>query len=125
MADRYFTNTDHSNLPEITRDEAHSELVQSLNKILEEYPPNSTHNRTFTGFYAGPSSVSLLFFSLSNLFPDLLIKSEPLRYWSEVYLDASLSFRHRTPRRINCGVASEKLCNLALAAVLRKDESSV
>ena len=126
MSDRYFANNHHSDLPALTTQEAYSELLQSLDRILHDYPATSSSWRpTFSGFYAGPTSISFLFFSLSNLFPDLIIQTKSLRQWSEAYLRISLSFRHREPDPNNCGIANEKLCSLALLAVLDNDESAV
>ena len=79
MSDRYFPNQDHQHLPTLSPEEAYSELISSLDKLLTEYSPtNSFRGRKFSGFYVGPSSISFLFFALSRLFPDVHIHSKSL-----------------------------------------------
>jgi hypothetical protein len=127
MSERYFDNTNHSQHTPLSPDEASSELGRSLNKIVNEYPPHASRHHKLVGFYSGPTSISFLFFALSNLFPNLKVQSKSLRFWSQAYLDLSLSYesRHRDVQPSHCGIANEKLTTGALVAVLQNDESAV
>ena len=126
MPDRYFPNPNYPDLPALTTEDAFSELLVSLDRILTNYPPViSDRQIAFHGFYYGPTSISFLFLALSSLFPDLVVKSNSLRHWSRAYLNISLSYDHRDPKPTNCGIANEKLTTLALTAILNHDDSSV
>jgi hypothetical protein len=125
MSDRYFPNAGHARLRPLASQEALSEVIISLDKIVNAYPPHSEHRHKLTGFYAGPTSISLLFFALSRLFPRLNVQSKTLIYWSNEYLRTSLSYSPRNPTPQNCGTANERLTSLALVAVLDNDQSAV
>lgn len=129
MTDRYYLNEHHSSLPVLSREEAYSELLCSLNKILNEYPPAAVRRRgrgpRFHGLYYGPTSISFLFFAVSNLFPELTIDSKPMKHWSRAYLEVSLQYRGLDePEPSHCGVGNEMLCTFALSAILDRDHSA-
>ena len=64
-------------------------------------------------------------FALSKIFPDLLLRDNPLTYWANKYLALSNLHRQREPDCEHCGLADEQLCSLSLRTVLtqREDEA--
>ncbi len=114
--------------PPPPRADSQYELLSSLGRINTFNPPVQTCSTgwTFNGFYAGPTSIALLFYRLFNLYPDLNFKSQNLLVWAHVYLD--LGSHYLDPKRptvdpSHCGVANETLCQLALQSVLTRDAS--
>ena len=71
----------------------HEELLLSLSRINTFNTPVQTCSTgwTFHGFYAGPTSITLLFYRLSQLYPDLEFKSQSLLDWAQAYLRPRLS----------------------------------
>jgi hypothetical protein len=126
MADRYFKNDGHSNRPPSTAQEAKADLLQCLVEIVTRYPSDNARLK-FDGFYAGPTSVSFLFFALSNIFPDLTVEAKSLRTWSKEFLEFSLARNKRLqePTPGHCGIANERLTTLALSAILQDKLASV
>ena len=121
---RAYPNPDHSGLQPLTVEEAYSNLVTSLDRIVADYPSAISSRHALSGFYYGPTSLSFLFLALSGLFPDLTVNSKSLRYWSKAYLEVSLSYKQHNPDPNDCGVANEKLTTLALTAALDQDKSA-
>ena len=106
----------------------HCELLSSLSRINTFNPPVQTCSTgwTFHGFYAGPTSIALLFYRLSHLYPNLQFKLQSFLDWARAYLD--LGSQYLDPKRpsvdpAHCGVANETLCQLALQAVITEDAS--
>ena len=121
---RYFTPLSPPPAPP----DPYSELLSSLSRINTFNPPVQTCSTgwTFNGFYAGPTSIALLFYRLSYLYPDLQFKSQSLLDWARAYLDIGSHFldpKRPTVDPSHCGVANETLCQLALQAVFTKDAS--
>jgi len=124
MALRYFPNTDHSSRPLLTVEEAYEDLIATLDTIIDRYPPSREDRNLhkLCGFYYGPTSVSLLFFALSKIFPQLLLHGNPLTYWATKYFELSDLRRQGEPDWDHCGLADEYLCSLALRTVFTKSE---
>ena len=106
----------------------HSELLSSLSRINTLNPPVQTCSTgwTFHGFYAGPTSIALLFYRLSHLYPDLQFKSQSLLDWARAYLDLGSHYldpKKPTVNPAHCGIANETLCQLALQSVITEDAS--
>lgn len=115
-------------IPPPPNPDAHAELLASLDRLTTFNPPVQTCSTgwTFSGFYAGPTSIALLFYRLSHLYPQLQFKSQSLVDWAEAYIQ--LGSQYLTPRHAkvdasHCGVGNETLCQLALQSLLTSDSS--
>ncbi|KAI1405356.1 hypothetical protein F4819DRAFT_510325 [Hypoxylon fuscum] len=122
-SDRFFVIADE---PLRTMDDE-QELLASLGRITKFSPPVHTCSTgwSFQGFYSGPTSVAYLFFRLSHMFPDLEFKQQSLFEWAEAYLALGARRSMAAPDPAHCGIASEPLAHLALAAVMQRDASLV
>ncbi len=101
------------------------QLVASLERLVQDFPPNSLPPRG--GFYYGPISIALLFFTLSKHYSDdLMISKQPLSAWFTAYFSTlpnplgsggayHLSSNH-------CGVMEDLLSHLALKAAAHSDK---
>lgn len=115
---RYFGDIALPPLPGITFKEAYSELLLSLEYVLTHYCPVINHGRhpKFSGVYYGPASISLLFFSLSTLYPD--VKSIqgrgilPLRSRKRTPHDFGAQSNYRS-RRVSCCPATMSICSIS------------
>lgn len=116
---RYFANPEEP----LTSFEERKELLASLDRINIFNPPVHTCSTgwEFRGLYTGPTSIAYLFYRLSCLYPRLEFKNQPLRDWAKEYLDLGSRVDHKAPTPSHCGVASERLARLALAAALEQD----
>ncbi|RMZ75029.1 hypothetical protein DV737_g5483, partial [Chaetothyriales sp. CBS 132003] len=110
--------------------DAEAELVASLTRINAFNPPVQTCSTGWhhAGLYTGPSSVALLFYRLSQLYPDMTFKGQHLSDWATAYLELGQSYLPGRSKRArvdadHCGVANETLCQLALRACLEHDAS--
>ncbi|KAI1874880.1 uncharacterized protein JN550_002309 [Neoarthrinium moseri] len=105
----------------------HQELIASLERINTHNPPVHTCSTgwTFHGFYTGPTSIAYLFHRLSELYPDLEFKQQPLREWCQEYLNLSSHTNNSPPSPNNCGIANETLVHLALTAVSQQEAGLV
>ena len=107
------------------------ELIASLTRINSFNPPVQTCSTgwRFSGLYSGPTSVAYLFYRLSQIYPDLLFKSQSLSDWAASYLELGSSYltSGRHGRDLvdpdHCGVANETLSQLAVRAALLEDPS--
>jgi lantibiotic modifying enzyme len=94
------------------------ELVKSLNRIVQGLPAQPG-----TGLYAGSTSISYLFWRLSEIYPDLPISNKKLSVWCLRYLEISKQAQVMGVKidSAHCGVANEHLALLALEAAIHKD----
>ncbi|KAI1823997.1 hypothetical protein F4861DRAFT_284795 [Xylaria intraflava] len=121
MSNRYFANPGS---PCRTVDPG-TELRACLGRITRLHPPVHTcsTNWSFSGLYAGPTSVALLFYRLAALYPDLELGHQSLLDWAQSYLQLGARVPHRPPSPSHCGVGDETLAHLALTAVVSGDAS--
>jgi lantibiotic modifying enzyme len=111
---RYILNNDST----LQRVDAHLELVKSLNRIVQGLPVPPG-----TGLYAGSTSISYLFWRLSQIYPDLDISNKRVNLWSLRCLEISKQSQGMAVEvdSAHCGVANEHLALLALEAAITKD----
>ncbi|KAG9780454.1 hypothetical protein KCU88_g3768, partial [Aureobasidium melanogenum] len=119
---RYFRN---EKTPSRRVPNAHEELLASLNRINTYNPPVQTCSTgwKFHGLYYGPTSIAYLFFRLSSHYPDLVFKGQSLLDWSQAYLDLGAHEQHDSVDPSHCGIANERLTQLAIRAAMEKDPS--
>jgi lantibiotic modifying enzyme len=98
--------------------DAHLELEKSLNRIVQGHPAQPG-----TGLYAGSTSISYLFWRLSQIYPELRISNKRLGFWCLRYLEMSKQAQVMGAEvdSAHCGVANEHLALLAVAAAINKD----
>jgi lantibiotic modifying enzyme len=98
--------------------DAHQELVKSLSRIVQGQPAQPG-----TGLYAGSTSISYLFWRLSQIYPELHISNKRLKVWCLKYLELSKQSQGIGGKvdSAHCGVANEHLAQLALEAAISKD----
>ncbi|KAF2750569.1 lanthionine synthetase C-like protein-like protein 1 [Sporormia fimetaria CBS 119925] len=113
---RYFRND-----AEPTRRDPHKQLLASLQRLVNDYPPHRISPGG--GLYYGPISVAYLFYALHKLYPDLTVDEYPLNTWSAAYIEqAQKHFKdYPGPSASKCGVSDDVMCLLALYAVTAKD----
>ncbi|KAI0100328.1 hypothetical protein GGR51DRAFT_532575 [Nemania sp. FL0031] len=116
---RYFENP----ITPLQTVDVYDELLSSLNRITKLYPPVHTCSTgwSFCGLYSGPSSIALLFYRLSQIYPTLEFEDQSLRQWAQAYLQLGARTRKRTPTPSHCGIGDETLAHLALEAVVSED----
>ena len=121
--DRYFIN----NVQQLRKVNAYEELLASLTRINLYNPPVQTCSTgwTFHGLYAGPTSIAYCFWRLHELYPDLQLKGQSLLDWSQAYLDVGAAVTTRDVDSSHCGIASERMAQLSLRAVIDQDLSLV
>ncbi|KAK7942469.1 uncharacterized protein PG986_011582 [Apiospora aurea] len=105
----------------------HDELLASLERINAFNPPVHTCSTgwSFHGFYTGPTSIAYLFYRLSQLYPDLDFKQQPLVEWAQEYLRLGAPSHRKAPTPSNCGIGNETLAHLTMTALLTEDASVV
>ncbi|KAL9027733.1 MAG: hypothetical protein Q9196_003790 [Gyalolechia fulgens] len=114
MVQRYIPNNPSKLLkPETPK----HELVLSLEKVLQGYPPQNSYSRhELHGLYSGPTSIAYLFLHLGQSHPDLIIKGHHCKSWCKAYLSGD---RHRTHVSADkCGIINEALAFPAVHAAL-------
>lgn len=118
---RYFTN--HGGV--LLTPRYHDELIESLTRINLYNPPVQTCSTgwKFQGFFQGPTSIALLFYKLSGIYPDLEFKGQSLLDWSQAYLELTRFGPKQAVTADHCGIANETLASLALNAAITKDVS--
>jgi lantibiotic modifying enzyme len=117
--DRYFENpTTRSR-----KVDAHGELLASLGRLTKLYPLVHTCSTgwSFHGLYSGPTSIALLFYRLSQVYPDLEFEHQSLYQWAQAYLHLGARAHERIPTPSHCGIGDETLARLALEAIISKD----
>jgi hypothetical protein len=128
---RYFVN----NLPLRTVD-AYPNLIENLKATLHKAPPDKVPPQPWQlrGLLGGPTSIALLFYRLSTLYPDLEIEGRSLIEWAKAYLHVpgrENGIRHdsveilRDMNISNCGVRTEDLVHPAVEAVVNQDPKLV
>ncbi|RYC63002.1 hypothetical protein CHU98_g3228 [Xylaria longipes] len=102
-----------------------NELLASLKRVTQLHPPVHTCSTgwSFSGLYSGPTSIALLFYRLSQIYPDLQFEHQSLLEWSQAYLQLGARTHRRTPTPSHCGIGDETLAHLALGAVISEDSS--
>jgi hypothetical protein len=120
---RFFTNPQEP----LKKFDARQELLASLDRINTENAPVHTCSTgwTFHGFYSGPTSVAYLFHRLSEIYPDLEFKQQPLSAWALEYLNLGSRISKASPTPSHCGIIDEVLAHLSLSAVIQRDASLV
>lgn len=98
-----------------------AQLVQSLEKIVREYPPRDSYNpRECHGLYSGPTSIAYLFLQIWRNHPKLIIAKTTPDYWAVQYLRGERTFSPITPAKN--GIGSETLAfHVVRGAVNQKD----
>ncbi|KAI0450895.1 hypothetical protein F5B21DRAFT_410087 [Xylaria acuta] len=121
MTDRYFENPTTSSQVVDGR----NELLASLKRITQLHPPVHTCSTgwSFSGLYSGPTSIALLFYRLSQTYPDLGFEHQSLLEWAQAYLQLGTRTPKRAPTPSHCGIGDETLAHLALGAVISEDSS--
>ncbi|KAI0555102.1 hypothetical protein F4679DRAFT_151417 [Xylaria curta] len=119
--DRYFKNPTTSSR---VGDSRH-ELLASLKRITQLHPPIHTCSTSwsFSGLYSGPTSIALLFYRLSQAYPDLEFEDQSLLDWTQAYCQLGARTYRRAPTPAHCGIGDETLAHLALNAVVSKDSN--
>ncbi|KAL9101425.1 MAG: hypothetical protein Q9163_003317 [Psora crenata] len=118
---RYISHTELSQPPLA---EPESELIASLEKLVAIHPPQTHYSsHDLHGFYSGPTGISLLFFYLSRLKPDMSINGKRVDRLYHQYLNHSVPDGPVTPDR--CGIGSETLTHCALTAAITRDKTSI
>lgn len=113
---RYFKNS-----RELSRRDAHKQLVASLTRLVTEHPPESIP--AGGGLFTGPTSVAYLFLALSKLYADLQVEGFSLLSLSAAYLKQAQDHmkEYAVPSPGHCGVADDILCLLAIGAASTED----
>ncbi|KAI1423640.1 hypothetical protein F5Y12DRAFT_756426 [Xylaria sp. FL1777] len=106
---------------------AHNELVASLKRITTLHPPVHTCSTSwsFSGLYFGPTSIALLFYRLSQIYPNWEFEHQSFSEWAQAYLRLGAQMPKRAPTPSHCGIGDETLAHLALDAVISEDTSLV
>lgn len=118
--DRYFENLIASSQVVDGGDE----LLASLKRITQSHPPVHTCSTgwSFSGLYSGPTSIALLFYRLSQIYPDIEFEYQSLLEWAQATFNwARMHKRVSTPS--HCGIGDENLAHLSLRAVISEDSS--
>ncbi|KAI1815346.1 hypothetical protein GGS20DRAFT_543990 [Poronia punctata] len=122
-SDRYFEN------PQVTPQtvDAKKELLASLKRLTKLHPPVHTCSTrwSFSGFYAGPTSIAFLFFKLSQIYPDFEFEQQSFLEWGQAYLELGRQTYKRPPTPSHCGIGDETLAHLTLRALLSDDKAQV
>lgn len=115
----------HNQITTLPPLDCRSELLRSLERINTYNPPVHTCSTgwSFNGFYCGPTSVALLFYKLSLIYPDFEFKEQSLLDWANDYLKLSQYSCHKPPDPNHCGIANETLAYHALTSVVNNDPS--
>ncbi|KAJ2999115.1 hypothetical protein NUW58_g107 [Xylaria curta] len=105
--------------------DSHHELLASLNRLTKSHPPVHTCSTgwSFSGLYSGPTSLALLFYRLSRIYPDMDFENQSLIAWAQAYLQLGARMQRRAPTPSHCGIGDETLAHLALDAVTSEDSS--
>ncbi|KAI1262948.1 hypothetical protein F5Y18DRAFT_395527 [Xylariaceae sp. FL1019] len=105
----------------------HQELIASLARITTTTPPVHTCSTgwSFSGFYTGPTSIALLFYKLSQIYPDLELGHQLLCDWAEQYLQLGARLKSPPPDPNHCGIGNETLAHLALSAVMNQEPALI
>ncbi|KAI0164924.1 hypothetical protein GGR57DRAFT_451097 [Xylariaceae sp. FL1272] len=121
---RYIANT---TAPTLSRIDIHKELIASLARIVTTTPPVHTCSTgwSFSGFYTGPTSIALLFYKLSHVYPDLELGHQALNGWAEQYLQLGARLKSPPPDPSHCGIGNETLAHLALSAVMNEEPALI
>ncbi|KAL8948004.1 MAG: hypothetical protein Q9222_005772 [Ikaeria aurantiellina] len=97
-----------------------NQLLLSLRRIVEGYPPQDQYpRRELRGLYSGPTSIAYLFLQLSHTHPDLIIDGHHCKSWCNAYLKGNREFGHINAD--NCGVINEPLAYYAVLAATTGD----
>ncbi|KAL8937014.1 MAG: hypothetical protein Q9216_004643 [Gyalolechia sp. 2 TL-2023] len=100
------------------------ELVLSLEKLLQGYPPQETYSRhECHGLYSGPTSIACLFLSLSLTHPALIVGGHHSKSWCKAYLSGDRDVIQVSADK--CGVISETLALLAVHAALTGNQRDI
>ncbi|KAI1336906.1 hypothetical protein F5Y15DRAFT_190560 [Xylariaceae sp. FL0016] len=100
------------------------EMLASLARIRASNPPVHTCSTgwSFSGLYAGPTSVAYLFYRLSQIYDvDTEFEHQKLLEWAEEYLTLGVRQQKRDPTPKHCGIGDETLSHVALSAVVADD----
>lgn len=100
-------------------------LVATLEELVDACPPKASYAADdLAGLFLGYSSLAVLFLQLSELRPELSIKSRRLRHWAEEYTNGE---REVEPvgKETGCGLVQENLCHKALKACLSGDSEDI
>ncbi|KAJ8112965.1 hypothetical protein ONZ43_g5266 [Nemania bipapillata] len=121
--DRYFENQ----TTPLREADARNELLASLRRLVKLHPPVHTCSTgwSFQGLYSGPTSIALLFYRLSQVYPDLEFEHQSLHQWARAYLQLGARTHKRAPTPSHCGIGDETLAHLALEAILSEDADLV
>ncbi|KAI4185151.1 MAG: hypothetical protein L6R41_004296 [Letrouitia leprolyta] len=118
MVQRYIPNSPSKLL---TVKNPQQELVLSLEKLIQGYPPANDYSvPEVHGLYSGPTSISYLFLHLSQLHPGITVGGHHCKTWCKAYL-----FGDRPVAQVsanNCGVINEALAFPAVQAALTGDQ---
>ena len=107
------------------------QLIASLERLVQNFPPNFL--QPHGGFFYGPTSIALLFFTLSKHYPDdLKIFNRSLQAWFTAYFSSlpdplrsgSGSDGHHLSSSNHCGVMEDQLSHLSLQAAAYSDKQA-
>ncbi|KAL8846898.1 MAG: hypothetical protein Q9221_008039 [Calogaya cf. arnoldii] len=122
MVQRYIPNHPSKLLKE---ERPHGQLVDSLESIVQAYPPRDTYHRhDLHGLYSGPTSVAYLFLHLAQIYPDLVVGGHHASSWCKAYLLPFIRGHSRQHVEVtvdHCGVINEELAACAVLAALTGD----
>ncbi|TRX96672.1 hypothetical protein FHL15_002338 [Xylaria flabelliformis] len=85
--------------------------------------PRAGDARDEFGLYSGPTSIALLFYRLSQTYPDLEFEDQSLLDWTQAYCQLGARSQRRAPTPAHCGIGDETLAHLALSTVISEDSS--
>ncbi|KAI4176663.1 MAG: hypothetical protein LQ343_000954 [Gyalolechia ehrenbergii] len=118
MGQRYIPNNPSKLLK---AEEPGQELVLSLEKLLQGYPPQDTYSRHEEhGLYSGPTSIAYLFLHLSITHPALIVGGHHCKSWCKAYLSGDRHLTHVSADK--CGIINESLAFPAVHAALTGDQ---
>lgn len=114
----------HSDAPSTPLDRS-ALLLEALETIVREYPPQKTWAPPLKGLWNGPTGIAYLFLRASAEQPDLLVAGRPARSWAEAYLGGTRDAAGMVfaPAE-KCGVSSEALAYLAVRAAVSGDDAA-
>lgn len=120
---RFFTNPREP----LNTVDARQELLACLDRINTYSAPVHTCSTgwSFHGLYTGPTSIAYLFHRLSEIYPDLEFKQQPLSEWAQEYLNLGSRISKASPKPTHCGIADEVLAHLSVSAVMQRDLSLI